>query len=151
MPITIDGSINGLLDVPNLLLSGEEIIERDSNANGEYIRFGDGTQICWRYISPEDYPSVHNQVGSTYYWDVTGRYSSSSIRRSSPTATSFPSSFISLSAIGGSRSGHPAGHDSWITVASNSSSHWSFSIRSGVSQDNSNTNSFILFAVGRWF
>ena len=27
------------------------IIERDSNANGEYVRFADGTQICWHTLN----------------------------------------------------------------------------------------------------
>jgi len=26
------------------------IVERGSNANGEYIRFADGTQICWKFL-----------------------------------------------------------------------------------------------------
>lgn len=32
---------------PDLLLGGAVIVESGSNANGEYRRFGDGTQICW--------------------------------------------------------------------------------------------------------
>lgn len=28
------------------------IIERGSNANGEYVRYADGTQICWRDFAP---------------------------------------------------------------------------------------------------
>lgn len=27
------------------------VIERGSNANGGYVRFADGTQICWQYLS----------------------------------------------------------------------------------------------------
>lgn len=32
---------------PGLLLGGAVIVESGSNANGRYVRFGDGTQICW--------------------------------------------------------------------------------------------------------
>lgn len=32
---------------PGLLLGGAVIVESGSNANGEYRRWGDGTQICW--------------------------------------------------------------------------------------------------------
>ena len=28
------------------------IVQRGSNANGEFVRFADGTQICWRYDIP---------------------------------------------------------------------------------------------------
>lgn len=35
---------------PGLLLGGAVIVESGSNSNGEYVRFGDGLQVCW--ISP---------------------------------------------------------------------------------------------------
>ena len=38
-------------DVHNLITDGKVIEESGSNANGEYIRFSDGTQICWSNIS----------------------------------------------------------------------------------------------------
>lgn len=31
-----------------LKLEGKNIVERGSNANGDYVRFADGTQLCWR-------------------------------------------------------------------------------------------------------
>ncbi|SHE87426.1 hypothetical protein [Devosia limi] len=42
------------------------VIERGSNANGEYVRFADGTQICTR---TQSYPSVSfsNVSGSIYF------------------------------------------------------------------------------------
>lgn len=30
------------------------IVERGSNANGEYVRYADGTQICWHNVSAQD-------------------------------------------------------------------------------------------------
>ena len=32
-------------------LSAGNVIERGSNANGEYVRWADGTQVCWGYYS----------------------------------------------------------------------------------------------------
>lgn len=34
------------LDAVDLELGSVNVVERDSNANGEYVRFADGTQIC---------------------------------------------------------------------------------------------------------
>jgi len=49
------GQPNGpaLLDSAGMVLdgSGVKIIEYGSNANGSYIRFADGTQICWRSVT----------------------------------------------------------------------------------------------------
>lgn len=36
------------LDAEALKLDGVAVVERGSNANGEYVRFADGTQIAWR-------------------------------------------------------------------------------------------------------
>ena len=35
---------------PGLLLGGAVIVESGSNENGEYVRFGDGTQVCWHRV-----------------------------------------------------------------------------------------------------
>ena len=34
------------LDALDLELGSKNVVERGSNANGEYVRFADGTQIC---------------------------------------------------------------------------------------------------------
>ncbi|MBH3412866.1 phage tail protein [Pseudomonas putida] len=41
------------------------VIERGSNANGEYVRFADGTQICTRTISAQK--TLGNAAGALYF------------------------------------------------------------------------------------
>lgn len=44
------------------------VIERGSNANGEYVRFADGTQICW---SPQlEFTAVTTVIGSGFRSDT---------------------------------------------------------------------------------
>lgn len=57
------------------------IIERGSNANGEYVRFADGTQICWNTRNFTGV-SITNPNGSIYY-------------ASADVARSFPAAFAS--------------------------------------------------------
>lgn len=49
MAITLNGT-TGIttpkLDALDLELGSKNVVERGSNANGEYVRFADGTQIC---------------------------------------------------------------------------------------------------------
>lgn len=57
--------------IPNTLASGA-IIERGSNANGEYIKFADGTLICNHYIQwttsiDVDYGSLFVTPNSLYW------------------------------------------------------------------------------------
>ena len=49
MPITLNGTagiVTPKLDALDLELNSVNVVERGSNANGEYVRFADGTQIC---------------------------------------------------------------------------------------------------------
>ena len=50
MAITLNGT-TGIttpkLDALDLELGSVNVVERGSNANGEYVRFADGTQMCW--------------------------------------------------------------------------------------------------------
>ena len=39
------------LDALDLELGSKNVVERGSNANGEYVRFADGTQICTRQVN----------------------------------------------------------------------------------------------------
>jgi hypothetical protein len=43
---TIVGTVSQTAGVPT-----GRVIERGSNANGDYVRFADGTQICWRKVT----------------------------------------------------------------------------------------------------
>ena len=50
--------VSGNAVIPNLVGTVSQsggvptgaVVERGSNANGEYVRFADGTQICWHLI-----------------------------------------------------------------------------------------------------
>ncbi len=63
------------------------VIQRGSNANGEYVRFADGTQICWhRYAAAVDVTSVTNESGILF---VTP----------GGTALTFPAAFVSAPVV----------------------------------------------------
>ncbi len=53
---TLDGA--GKVPVPQIPVVA--IIERGNNANGEYIKFADGTMICWRTYTDPSYSSLTN-------------------------------------------------------------------------------------------
>lgn len=38
----------GMLNAAGLMVVGRNVVEKGSNSNGDYVRFADGTQICWR-------------------------------------------------------------------------------------------------------
>lgn len=49
MAITLNGTtgiVTPKLDALDLELGSKNVVERGSNANGAYVRFADGTQIC---------------------------------------------------------------------------------------------------------
>jgi len=73
------------------------VIERGNNANGEYVRFADGTQIC---ISPDWSEDVTTAAGALY-------------RNATPTTWTFPASFYSSNGL--------TGH---VGVTGNSETHW---------------------------
>jgi len=110
------------------------IIERDDNANGEYVRFADGTQIC---ISP-DFASVDvtTATGAIY-------------RNASPLAWTFPATF----------SGGAGSVTGAVTSMGNSQTHWgSFRVLGFADADitvfapSAATNRTVrAMAIGRWF
>lgn len=55
------------------------LLEYGSNSNGEYLRFADGTQICWMLISVTD-QAIDNSYGSLYQgtrsWTYPASFSS---------------------------------------------------------------------------
>ncbi|MCG7626061.1 hypothetical protein [Epibacterium sp. Ofav1-8] len=110
------------------------VVERGSNANGEYVRFADGTQIC---ISP-DFASVDvtTATGAIY-------------RNASPLAWTFPATF----------SGGAGSVTGAVTSMGNSQTHWgSFRVLGFADADitvfapSAATNRTVrAMAVGRWF
>lgn len=65
MAITLNGT-TGIttpkLDALDLELGSKNVVERGSNANGEYVRFADGTQICTHTVSFANISSTIGQI-----------------------------------------------------------------------------------------
>ncbi|WP_245449309.1 phage tail protein [Ensifer sp. NM-2] len=62
--------IVGIVSRTGTVIDGD-IIERGSNANGEYVRFADGTQICWTFSLTAN-PTVDSVVTWTLPAAVSG-------------------------------------------------------------------------------
>lgn len=107
------------------------IVERGSNANGSYVRWADGTQICWHNIT---------LLETT---DITGAvYSGAAV-----TVWTFPVAFATVapacSCCGSGSAGHWYLIDSIDTTTANALA-WSYTARTG-------TLTARVSAIGRWF
>jgi len=105
----------------------DRIIQRGSNANGAFVRFADGTQICTHAIS---IPSITDPIGQLY--------------RSAVTVWTFPAAFAANPTFSGSG----GATNFWIAGASATTSA-SYRLLSPVSIATANTTE--LMAAGRWF
>ena len=100
------------------------VVERGANANGEYVRFADGTQICWT----DDFATTAN-AGNQWYWPVAF-------------SNSFPVTVIPHQAPSGAR------YNIWLSFIGNDRAV----IRSSdSSNDESVTPDCSILAIGRWF
>ncbi|WP_320178127.1 hypothetical protein [Roseovarius pacificus] len=63
------GNVTCRMTVSEFVRGG--IVERDSNANGDYVRFADGTQIC-THAAPVSYNYVTNLSG---FWTFPAAFS----------------------------------------------------------------------------
>lgn len=146
---TIDGTS---LDAPNITIDNSQvycrdnilapvfqtlgvpaggIIESGSNANGEYTKFADGTQICWKYTIAS--PSASTASGPLF-------------TNAAEEIWVFPTTFSALPTVVSSTSGASA---RWATVSSISSSQAGIRVFSTVtSAANVPVNAI---AIGRWF
>lgn len=106
------------------------IVERGSNANGEYVKFADGTMICWGTVVGLA-PSA--AVGQVFTSDVI-------------TAT-FPVAFASATSMAVSAGASVT--TVWCNTNGTSASATSFRIFSPVS--NATVYNVKYVAVGRWF
>jgi len=108
------------------------VIERGSNANGEYVRYADGTQICW--VSSVTL-SFLNASTLGFQWD-------------------YPAAFVSLPVtINGLRQTPPAGHRAGY-IYSNAvgvARHTITVIDNEASWTSGDTLTAHSFAVGRWY
>lgn len=104
------------------------VIEIGSNANGEFVRFADGTQICTRTVTGVDVNLAANNVFRSETIDVS--YSAE--------FAAIPSGAGSMgSTIFGWVNGRAAGLTSWTGLA------WASVSRTG--------DSVQLIAIGRWY
>ena len=108
------------------------VIERGSNANGEYVRFADGTQICWRALT----------VNLSISFAVMGGF------RSSGQATTFPAVFSAIPAW----FAFPVSGTAFGAVAhgAGSTNSWVWAVTAVTSQPAADRD-VQLIAVGRWF
>lgn len=124
-------SILGIVSQVNGLPTGA-VIERGSNANGDYVRFADGTQICWG-VAPQ--AQTVNQAGNLIFF-------------SGNVAFNFPASFSAIPCVAGNTSDHSISY-SWVAstvTPSLTGSGWVL-----VSTGQNATARFRWIATGRWY
>ncbi|WOI34181.1 hypothetical protein R1T40_05470 [Tritonibacter scottomollicae] len=111
------------------------VIERGSNANGEYVRFADGTQLCTRYVGLGSRSSSSEQGG---------------LHRTVTYSFGLPASFALGSEVGASISGDlfPNGI---IHAVSSNTSQWSVRMGAVSPFVSANCGDVVLTAIGRWF
>lgn len=109
------------------------IIERGSNANGEYVKFADGTMICTGTVSGSVATSIAS--GSLYY--------------SAALSWSFPAPFAVAPSVSCSPSGASANLWASEVAGSTTTSACAFYIMNTASQTVSVVRRLI--AIGRWF
>lgn len=64
--VTGDASM-GNLNVTGLQVSGTNVVASGSNGNGNYIKFCDGTMICWNYIEVTDQAIANEYRANVIY------------------------------------------------------------------------------------
>ncbi|WP_167592833.1 hypothetical protein [Leisingera aquaemixtae] len=106
------------------------MIERGSNANGEYVRFADGTQICWKYDA-----------------DNFTTAASGSLHKEEIPAWTFPAAFASPPVV----SFMPHGTACWGGVASPGATVSGARILWSVISVSATTINHSTHAIGRWF
>lgn len=123
--------VDGVLHVSNIATIGKGVVESGSNGNGWYVKFDDGTLIC--------YQSMHKATGAIS--NVAG-----SLFRSGNLEWIFPHQFTSYSTV--SITGSTRIWSKWVTTNGNDFDRarmiqWSHVSSTGVEP-------MSLMAVGRW-
>lgn len=112
-----------------VLISTPGISESGANGNGEYVRFADGTQYCWRTISLD--------VGST-----------SSQTYSLP--KNFSTSYPRFGMVSGETSAGTASIREAVGSANVTVSDTQWTVRVSVAHSSSTNRTVDVFAMGRW-
>lgn len=129
--IVTQGSILGSVSQAAGIPTGA-VIERGSNANGSYVRFADGTQIC-----------TTANAGAAACTTANG-----SVFASSAGSWTFPAAFVGTAAEI-SLSGSISTADRWVCASATSTTAATWKQRSATSS--STQIETRLMAVGRWF
>lgn len=108
------------------------ILERGSNANGEYVKYADGTQICW--MARTDNVAIDQSSTGVFYSTSSG--------------WTYPVSFSSTPAVLGN--GRRASGITWVVVGSPSASSVLYNHVAAQSQGSLGA-SIALVAIGRWY
>lgn len=103
------------------------LIERGSNANGDYVRFADGTQICWHDLSV---PNVTSNLGSMF--------------QSAAATWTFPAAFDVAATVSGAANST----QSWLGIGPSGVLNIQFRAISPTSLASAVTCR--LMAIGRW-
>ena len=127
------GAVSQLAGVPT-----GAIIERGSNANGDYIRWADGTQICHYRGSIAPGVTVQNL-------NTSGGY------RSAQVAHIFPAGFAATPVVLGDISNSASGVRIAFSANVNSPSSCYFVLTSLGSFTTTETHLYGYVAIGRWF
>ena len=106
------------------------ILEKGSDANGEYVRYADGTQICWNYAA-----------GNLAANDATG----SLFRTAATTTWTFPVAFIAAPVVTGSTDTSVR----WVSVGTATTTNAVFRHYAAITS--ATTIGTTLMAIGRWY
>lgn len=122
------------INVDNLLIGGNSIIDSGSNSNGSYIKYYDGTMICWKTISRTT--NITNGWGNLY--EST---SAVSLGNWAETFYAKPTTNVTKT----------AGQGSWLELVQNISttSCGSTYVVSAVNRSNVSVT-FDIIGIGRW-
>lgn len=127
-PDNILGTVSQAAGVP-----AGAIIERGSNANGEYVRFADGTQVC--FASKSDASAA---ISNAYLGGF----------RSAGLSWTFPAAFASAPFPSASPGDINSGFDAAAVGPSTTSTTY---IYTAVTSQAAATRTVYLIAIGRWF
>ena len=108
------------------------IIERDSNANGEYVKYADGTMISW----------IHNHNGGE-----TSNNSSGNVFRTEDQSYTFPVEFSEFPTVNITSRGFRTWAGNCAGVTTNRISRY----RQFSSTTNSGSVEVRIIAIGRWY
>lgn len=110
------------------------MIERGSNANGEYVRWADGTQICWVSFAAAS-RSITTALGSMF-------------TLSAPVGRTFPIAFSAVPTVSPTLGASSSGRVFAVPINA-STATWTYDLMSPTSVTSTVSEAYI--AIGRWF